>query len=464
MRLLALGVAVLAVADVARVAHVAHAEPVFFGRTGDLVTIDLRQAFGGSAFGDLQFAPVGRGEVRSSGFFGEGDFADTGRFYFAPDVGPEQATSRGDRVGKGFQGTLGGTATVDGVVRPFTVTVGPQYSAAGPDAVPRADDRLSRARQQHRLNYLGFPARGGEPLSISGFFGPETTSAVRLFQASLFNTNPSRQPGNFGPQTTAWANALNAPRWLERVESRPRSERWATNWAIDTIAAANAADSGGVFITALSTRDGYGSDAIHATHQAGLDVDVRVPDAAENFGNGVLSASELEVVTTMVNFYVNTPVDARVDRIIFSNLDVRDEFNRRIGRNVAVGDSSGGHLNHLHIDIEPTRRFDAPTAAPGDVRHDGRLDGFDVGPFVDAVLAGNAATFARLVPGGNYGLADLTADDLVGPDDALPFIDLMLANGLTPAELAPVYALIPEPAAGAAALALALPLARRRRR
>lgn len=437
------------------------AETTFFGRTGDVIAVDLQLAFGGSSFSNLQFNTTPTGNVRTSDYFGAPVFGDTGRFYFVPDVGSAQANSQSNRQTKGFQGTLGGTALVDGRVQSFSIFVAPGFSGAGVRATTSSTDAVSQARQQQRLNYLGFPAEGGTALAVDGNVGPQSTSAIKLFQGSVFNTNPDSQPGNFGPQTTAWTNARNAPRWLERVESQPRTERWATSWTIDTIAGARAVDPS-IFITALSTRDGYGSDAVHSTHQAGMDIDVRVPDAAENFGNGVLDSIELKVVQTMLAFYNSTPDDAVVDRIIFSNLDVRDEFNRQIGRNIAIGDSSGVHLNHLHIDIEQVRRDDALAAALGDLQHDGYLDVFDVQPFVDAYLADNTVEFLSVVPDGNYCLGDFTADALVGFDDILPFIDTMLANGVTQQQLAPVYALIPEPTA-LAGLVSCVTLIRRRR-
>ncbi|QDU34844.1 hypothetical protein KS4_29200 [Poriferisphaera corsica] len=412
-----LGIAALCAvlgASTAATANVYDTDADFYGRTGDVIAIDLAAAFGsGSNFTGLTFNNAPGFDVPSTTNWTGASFTNTGKFFIVPDA---VGTTSNDLNlnAKGFQGTLTGNVLVDGVQKSFEVTVREGYTGAGRGAVVDADDKVSVAGQQHRLNYFGYPRQGGDSLVVDGDYGPSSTSAVKLFQASFSNSKPANMDGVVGPNTTAWLNAANAPSWVELIDpdpqtgyfsinngngnfdilpgrdpgtgarsgATPQPERWATSWTVDTIVAASAAASGTQTYNALSTDDGYGSSAWHQTHQGGMDVDLNIPGSAMNWGNGTLSSSEKWVVDTMEAFVVNAATGVEAYKMIISNTDIRDAFNDRmdvLGLNAyAVGDSSGVHINHVHIDLRSTGRVAMTADAAGDFNIDGDVNASDI--------------------------------------------------------------------------------------
>jgi hypothetical protein len=94
----------------------------------------------------------------------------------------------------------------------------------------------------------------------------------------------------------------------------------------------------------------------------------------------------------------------------------------------------------------------------GDVNLDGAVNNLDIAPFVAALTSSTA-------PGGNPSLfaCDANRDGFVNNLDIAPFVQLLTSVGVTPADLAPLTGIVPEPAAAAALLGLAaMPLRRRR--
>ncbi|WP_432797708.1 peptidoglycan-binding protein [Poriferisphaera sp. WC338] len=391
----------------------------FFGRTGDVILVDLGAATGGASFTGLDFGGISGASIASTNAFDGQPFSDTGRFYIIPDtINGTGGDTNANSIG--FQGVLSGSVKIDGVDQTFEITVREGYSGAGRGAVTAGDsDPVSIARQQQRLNYFGYPAQGGSTLSVDGDYGPMSESAVKLFQAAT-QSNGAGKPGTgssdgvVGPNTTAWLNAANAPSWVELIDpdpqgipfsigngqgnfdilpgidsgggrsgATPQPERWATSWTVETIEQASAVASGTQTINGLSTDDGYGSSAFHQTHQAGMDIDLNVPGSVMNFGNGVLSSAESSVVDVMVAFVTEAAEGSEAYRMIISNTDIRDEFNTRMNAigssSFAIGDSSGVHLNHVHIDMRLTSGAIAMTGdAAGDFNIDGSVDGDDI--------------------------------------------------------------------------------------
>ena len=386
----------------------------FYGRTGDLISIDLAAAFGGgSSFTNLTFNGVPGFDTASTSQLTGSSFSSTGKFFVMPsNVG---GTYNDVSSAKGFQGVLAGSVKVDGVTKTFELTVRDGYTGAGRGAVVDSDSKVAVAGQQHRLNYFGYPTKGGDSLAVDGSFGPATTKAVQLFQGSFNNRNPGGMDGIVGPNTTKWLNAKNAPHWVELVDpdpqvpghfnpyhgigdfdilpSRdsgtgkrtgltPQIERWATSWTIDTILAATAAANGNQVINGMSTYDGWGSSKWHHTHQSGMDIDLNVPGSVMNFGNGSLSSDEKRVADEMVAFVENAAEGCEVYHMIMSNSDIRGEFNRIMDlkgyNSVCVKDDSGVHKNHVHIDIRVTGAVAMAADAKGDFNIDGGVNADDI--------------------------------------------------------------------------------------
>ncbi|QQE12909.1 peptidoglycan-binding protein [Planctomycetota bacterium] len=398
----------------------------FYGRTGDVMAINLAAVFGGSSFSGLTFNGAGGFDVPSTTNWTGNSFSSTGQFFLIPDVDGGSSNDLNINA-KGFQGTLQGNVTVDGVLKSFEVTVREGYTGNGRGMVVDAGDTVSVAGQQHRLNYLGYPTKGGSSLVVDGDYGPASTKAVQLFQASFGNSKPSYMDGVVGPNTTKWLNSANAPQWVELVDpdpqtgyfdpydgngnfdilpgtdpgggrsgATPQPERWATNWAVETIKAASAAVSGTQVINGMSTDDGWGSSKWHQTHQAGMDIDLNVPGSVMNYGNGYLSSSEQGVVNEMVAFVQNAAEGCEIYKLIISNTDVRDAFNDKmddLGLSAyAVGDSSGVHLNHVHMDLRTTGATTMTADAAGDFDISGGIDAFDI-DLLYKNLGGDASIF-----------------------------------------------------------------------
>ena len=255
----------------------------FCGKTGDLLRIDLAASSGGSSFqliGDLS-------QLEQSGAaFVSDDFANDGLLYFAPETQgmPPNDTSPTEQ---GFQGSLQFDVFIDGSSRTVSVDVAGGFSEVGDNAVgyePHTEDTL---REQQRLRYLGYPDTTGNLISVNGI------DDQNLWWArGVFNSAHSDQPHNPNASDIRrdFINDTNALRWIELQDSTgvsilpsldgsPQTERWATDWTAEFLAAA------GTFTTAdptfelraASVRQG-GDTANHTNepigaHDAGLDID-----------------------------------------------------------------------------------------------------------------------------------------------------------------------------------------------
>ncbi len=391
------------------------ADFAFFGRSGDGIALDFSALPGvapGATFSNL--TGLSNHVTLTSDQLGLGSFGQTGElFFFANNAIDFPGFGDTNPDAPGFQGTTTGTVDIDGVTRGFSVTVQPGYTGSGRGAVTHNFDRLgggvfndalSVARQQQRLAYFEFQREGGGTAPVTGIFDTDTDEALRTFQAAFvggLNTTQASVDGIVGPNTAGWLNAGNAPRW-ERLEpdanisSVSSFEPYATSWATELarVAAADAkADTGdNQRVTALSTLDGYGSSVIHNTHRAGMDIDLGIPAAARNTGNGFLSTAEAtaaDYARAFIDAHLNHPeLDARVSRILNSNVDIIAAVNAT-HPGVMVNDTSGGHASHFHIDVTPRFQAAAPTNLLGDFNLDDTLDAADIDLLADN-LGGDA--------------------------------------------------------------------------
>lgn len=418
----------------------------FFGRSGDAIEINLAALPGisaGSTFSDLNLAGFNGHTVLTSDLLANQPFDSTGRFWIFPNPARNTA-ALGDvnASARGFQGTLSGSLLVNGVSKTFSVTVQPGYTGSGAGAVGQsleaqgraANNPLYVAQQQQRLRYFGFVSEGGAPLTIDADFGPATNSALRTFQGATIggiNTTQANTDGIVGPNTAAWLNAQNAPIFQEIVPTAAYtvsavSERYATSWTLDLIAkgsiTAKAATGITQRITALSTVDGYGSSAIHSTHLVGTDIDLATNSSTHNWGNGVTSTDEANVIKHAVAF-ADTVASGHVIRFITSNQDIFDGINAARPSVPLYYDTSGGHRDHLHIDVgSPTR-----IAGRGNLVGDFNLD--------DVVNAADLAVWKQYAGANFTGNDFLTWQRRFATSKAVPVAEAAAQNTPEPSSL-----------------------------
>ena len=405
----------------------------FYGRTGNGIQIDFKSRLGvpsGATFSGLSLSGFGSHTALTSSNLNQGNFLVDGQLWvFADPARNTPSLGDVDPASRGFQGTLEGTVLVNGQQKSFAVTVQPGYTGAGSGSVGQsleainkpANNKLFVAQQQQRLRYLGFVRQGGTPISVDGDFGPNTDAALRTFQAAFvagINTTQSNVDGIVGPNTAGWLNAANAPTWEELIDpdpqvpgsfsvntmigdfdilpSRdpgtnlrtgltPQVERFGTSWAQDLwiqgSAEAKAATGTTQLMNAMSAVDGYGSAVSHSTHRVGMDIDMHVDASTWNFGNGVTSAAEQKAIEVAVN-YIDAGASGGLDmgkviRIISSNQDILAGLNSMRPATATFFDSSGGHQNHLHLDVGSPTRIAGLADMPGDFNFDDQVDGKD---------------------------------------------------------------------------------------
>jgi hypothetical protein len=401
----------------------------FFGRSGDAIEINLAALPGipvGAAFSSRNTSGFAGHTVLTSDALTAQPFSSTGRFWvFANPARNTPALGDVNSTARGFPGVLSGSLLVNGVTRSFSVTVQPGYTGSGAGSVGQSSESIGDAtnnplfvaEQQQRLRYLGFVQQGGAAIAVDGDFGPATDQATRTFQGAFVggvNTTQADVDGIIGPNTAGWLNAKNAPTWGELIDpdpqrqgtfsisrmigafdiypgadpgtgartgNTPQPERFGVDWTFDLIAKggaiAKAATGRTQRINAISTADGYGSSAVHDTHRVGEDIDLGTDSSTWNWGNGTLSSEEQKVVTHALSF-VNAGATGRVIRFITSNQDIYDAIHAGSPSTALYYDTSGGHQNHLHIDVGPPPRQAGAANLPSDFNLDNIVDGRDL--------------------------------------------------------------------------------------
>ncbi|BBO34791.1 peptidoglycan-binding domain-containing protein [Lacipirellula parvula] len=373
----------------------------FFGRSGDAIEINLAGLPGvspGSTFSDLNLSSFTGHTVLTSDLLTAQPFANSGRFWVFPNPARNTA-ALGDvnTTARGFQGVLNGSLLVNGVSQTFSVTVQPGYTGAGAGSVGQSSESQGRAannplfvaQQQQRLRYFGFVSEGGAPVAVDADFGAGTATALKTFQGAFIggiNTTQANADGIIGPTTAGWLNAQNAPTFQKIVPTSAYtvsavSESYATSWTLDLIAkgSINAKAATGITqrITALSTVDGYGSSQWHSTHLVGTDIDLATAASTHNWGNGVTSTDEANVIKHAVAF-ADTVASGHVIRFITSNQDIYDGIHAARPSVPLYYDTSGGHQDHLHIDVGPPTRVAGRTNLIGDFNLDDVVNAQDL--------------------------------------------------------------------------------------
>ena len=387
----------------------------FFGRSGDAIEINLSTLPGvapGSTFSGLNIAGFAGHALLTSDVLSGQPFETSGRMWaFANPARNTAALGDANASARGFQGTLSGSLLVNGEPKTFSVTVQPGYSGSGAGAVGQSAESQGRAannplfvaQQQQRLRYLGFVSEGGAPVAVDGDFGAGTDAALRTFQGAFIggvNTTQANTDGIIGPTTAGWLNAPNAPIFQAITPTSAFtvsavSERYATSWTIDLITKgsvlAKAATGITQRVTALSTVDGYGSSAWHSTHRVGADIDLATNSSTHNWGNGVTSVDEANVIKHAVAF-VDAAASGRVIRFITSNQDIYDGIQAARPGVSLYYDTSGGHQDHLHIDVGSPTRLAGRANLAGDFNLDDVVNAADLAvwqQYAGANYAGN---------------------------------------------------------------------------
>lgn len=246
-------------------------------------------------------------------------------------------------------------ATVDLSKVPLTGSVG----AAGANA------EADVTAVQTRLAELGFN------VGIDGDAGGETRAALRLFEAQLTGEeNVSSLSGKVVPGSTlhkALASTL-APRWEKIpasgtgfVNGDTDHHSYASARTVSVIKdagaryhtnhlATNADDS--LITTNDASRKKGGDTGDHDTHEAGLDLDIRLPRKDGTAGTKVTwSSYDREAAYGMIASFA---ADARVERVLIGDSVL---LNRIASSDVAwkdkVADGGWGHRDHIHIDVSP---------------------------------------------------------------------------------------------------------------
>ena len=403
----------------------------FFGRSGDAIEINLAALPGvgaGATFSGLNTSGFAGHTVLASDTLTGQSFASAGRLWmFANPARNTPALGDTNPAARGFQGTLSGSLLVNGVEKTFSVTVRPGYTGSGAGSVGQSLERINWpannplyvAQQQQRLRHLGFVRQGGAALAVDGIFGPATDEATRTFQGAFiggYNTTQADADGIIGPNTAGWLNAANAPTWSELIDPdpqrpgtfstatmignfdiypgpdpgsgartglTPQPERFATSWTVDLIfegsALAKSETGRTQRVNALSMADGYGSSCCHNTHRVGMDIDLYTNSSTWNYGNGVRDAEE-QIVINHASAFIRAGATGWVKRIITSNDDIYDGIAALNPTTALYYDDSGGHQNHLHIDVGP------PTQIAGLANLSGDFDLNDVVDAADYVL------------------------------------------------------------------------------
>jgi peptidoglycan hydrolase-like protein with peptidoglycan-binding domain len=415
--------AAIAVVALCSTARIPAADFNFFGRSGDAIDINLGAIPGitaGSTFSSLNIAGFANHTVLTSDVLTAQPFTNTGHLWiFANPARDTAAEGDVNTAARGFQGILSGSVLVNGVSKTFSVTVAPGYTGSGAGSVGQSSESagdatnnpLFVAEQQQRLRYFGFVKQGGGAIIVDADFGPNTDTALRTFQGAFVggvNTTQADVDGIIGPNTASWLNAQNAPTWNELIDpdpqapgtftlagmignfdiypggdrsgTTPQPERYGVNWSIDLIkkgsSKAKLATGRTQRINAMSMSDGYGSDCCHDTHRVGEDIDLGTDSSTWNYGNGATSSEEQKVISHAISF-VDAGATGRVIRFITSNQDIYDGIHTARPNVALYYDTSGGHQNHLHIDVGPPTQVAGLANLAGDFNLDDVVDARD---------------------------------------------------------------------------------------
>ncbi|MFH1811948.1 MAG: peptidoglycan-binding domain-containing protein [Pseudomonadota bacterium] len=235
--------------------------------------------------------------------------------------------------------------------------------SVGVDGRNNADD--VRAVQQ-RLKDLGFD------VSVDGQWGRGTQTAVRVFDSMINGHDAVSSAQDTVRPGSALHKALSsdkAPRWERMPASgtgftnidrdgysygsnrmadviRDAGQRYQTSYGANHSSAAN------IGTNDVSRKEG-GANRDHDSHQAGLDLDVSLPNTSGEHGSKVGWRNyDREASYHMVKAFAEDP---RVDRVILTDtrlIQWAKDTNQAWADKIVTGGSV--HNNHMHIDVSGT--------------------------------------------------------------------------------------------------------------
>ena|GEM_PF-4927066 len=265
------------------------------------------------------------------------------------------------------------TLTIDEVTNPSDINLNINNGSGrlvnirqpvGPGAINNASDVKA---VQERLNELGFN------VSVDGQFGPQTSRAIRVFEAMVRGEDRITNVRGIirgGDQLHRILESSEAPRWVEMpnggvgfVNGDRDNHDYGSDHVVRVVRdvgerynrdylRANP-DAAKIATNDVSLKNG-GDTPDHITHENGLDLDIRLPRVDGSHGSRTNWANyDREATFAMIKAFGEDP---NVERIIFSD-------NVLLER-IKTGDYSwsnkvfhGGksHHTHVHIDIAPPK-------------------------------------------------------------------------------------------------------------
>lgn len=277
------------------------------GFLGDVVEVDLLKEFQkrGISIQDAGLDPNGFGLQSNSnnkGTVAEIDnfqnILKAGKFYFVPTVTgtPLQLGQARSDAGIG-ESTL--TITNGNIEIPIKFNITDSFSTSGDNRVTVGNQRLDIYRQQQRLSYLGFPGNNGNPLTVDGETGNNSTWAIQLFNIAT-SQRPLGSYANGGrgrvtnyPSTLKESeiNSSNAPKWtnlngIQNFTFVDTQRRFGTNTSALAIQGATSALGTNINSTGVTGRNGSGSPSTSHDGGRGIDIDTlprEAYDAGRNF-------------------------------------------------------------------------------------------------------------------------------------------------------------------------------------
>ncbi|MCB9653398.1 MAG: penicillin-insensitive murein endopeptidase [Deltaproteobacteria bacterium] len=220
---------------------------------------------------------------------------------------------------------------------------------------------------QARLRTLGFN------VDVDGQFGAGTQSALKVFAAmSLGIERVSAAPARVGSGDRLFRalSSPRAPRWMEIPAEGPgfvNGDRdrhdFGSSRLVEVIRSVGAAyeanylasHPGAPRITTNdASRPAGGDTPDHATHENGLDLDVRLPRRNGSVGTTVGSGDyDRNTTFEMIRYFL---MDARVERILFHDSTLFARARRELPALAhKLQDGGPSHGNHFHVDVAAER-------------------------------------------------------------------------------------------------------------
>lgn len=230
----------------------------------------------------------------------------------------------------------------------------------GPGQANRSDDVRA---VQTRMRDLGFD------IGVDGQFGGQTKNALQVYEAMLTGEDDTSdlrgvlRPGSDLHRVMA---SDDAPRWTRMPNSGPgfrnadydgysygsehmaEMVREAGQSYHDNHLASNP-DASVIELNDVSIRNG-GDNRDHQTHEAGLDIDIRLPRTDGQSGTQTNWRNfDRDAAYAMMEAFATNP---KVTRILITDSRLLEMANEQPWRD-KVRDGGRTHRDHFHIDISP---------------------------------------------------------------------------------------------------------------